>query len=59
MSGEHGLDHGAAAMRASACQIRCSALPGTRALLADHHGITHATLQVEPDIHHGFDEVTW
>ncbi len=30
-----------------------------RALLADHHGITHATLQVEPDDHRGCDEMTW
>ena len=34
-------------------------LDQARALLADHHGINHATLQVEPDDHHGCDEVTW
>ncbi len=28
-------------------------------LLAEHHGITHATLQIEPDDHDGCDEVTW
>ncbi|MEI7547591.1 MAG: cation diffusion facilitator family transporter [Actinomycetota bacterium] len=30
-----------------------------RALLAERHGITHATLQVEPDDHCGCDEVKW
>ncbi len=34
-------------------------LDQARALLADRHGITHATLQVEPDDHHGCDEMTW
>lgn len=34
-------------------------LDEARTLLADHHGITHATLQVEPDDHHGCDELTW
>ena len=34
-------------------------LDQARALLADHHGITHATLQVEPEDHHGCDELTW
>jgi cobalt-zinc-cadmium efflux system protein len=34
-------------------------LDQARHLLADRHGITHATLQVEPDNHHGCDEVTW
>jgi len=34
-------------------------LDRARALLAERHGITHATLQVEPDDHHGCDEVTW
>ncbi|MEP7202295.1 MAG: cation diffusion facilitator family transporter [Ilumatobacteraceae bacterium] len=34
-------------------------LDQARHLLADRHGITHATLQVEPDDHHGCDEVTW
>ena len=34
-------------------------LDQARSLLADHHGITHATLQVEPEDHHGCDELTW
>jgi cobalt-zinc-cadmium efflux system protein len=34
-------------------------LDEARALLAEHHGITHATLQVEPDDHRGCDELTW
>jgi cobalt-zinc-cadmium efflux system protein len=34
-------------------------LDQARQLLADRHGITHATLQIEPDDHHGCDEVTW
>jgi cobalt-zinc-cadmium efflux system protein len=34
-------------------------LDQARELLAAHHGITHATLQVEPDNHHGCDELTW
>ena len=34
-------------------------LDQARALLADQHGITHATLQVEPDDHHGCEELTW
>jgi len=34
-------------------------LDQARHLLADRHGITHATLQVEPDNHHGCDEITW
>ena len=34
-------------------------LDQARAMLAERHGITHATLQVEPADHHGCDEVTW
>lgn len=34
-------------------------LDEARALLAERHGITHATLQVEPDDHHGCEELTW
>ena len=34
-------------------------LDRARALLADKHGITHATLQVEPDDHKGCDDVSW
>jgi cobalt-zinc-cadmium efflux system protein len=34
-------------------------LDQARQMLADRHGITHATLQVEPEDHHGCDEVTW
>jgi cobalt-zinc-cadmium efflux system protein len=34
-------------------------LDQARVLLAERHGITHATLQVEPDDHHGCDEMTW
>jgi cobalt-zinc-cadmium efflux system protein len=34
-------------------------LDQARTLLAERHGITHATLQVEPDDHHGCDEITW
>ena len=30
-----------------------------RDLLSDHHGITHATLQVEPASHRGCDELDW
>lgn len=34
-------------------------LDQARVLLAEGHGITHATLQVEPEDHHGCDELTW
>jgi cobalt-zinc-cadmium efflux system protein len=34
-------------------------LDRARTLLAERHGITHATFQVEPDDHHGCDEVSW
>lgn len=34
-------------------------LDQARALLAERHGITHATLQVEPDDHDGCNEMTW
>ncbi len=34
-------------------------LDQARALLAERHGITHATVQVEPDNHQGCNEVTW
>ena len=34
-------------------------LDQARALLAAQHGITHATLQVEPDDHRGCEEMTW
>jgi cobalt-zinc-cadmium efflux system protein len=34
-------------------------LDTARALLAERHGITHATFQVEPDDHRGCDEVSW
>jgi len=34
-------------------------LDEARALLRDRYGITHATLQVEPETHHGCAEVNW
>jgi cobalt-zinc-cadmium efflux system protein len=34
-------------------------LDRARSCLADHHGIAHATFQVEPDDHEGCDEVSW
>lgn len=34
-------------------------LDQARALLAERYGISHATLQVEPDDHTGCNEVTW
>ena len=34
-------------------------LDQARDLLKDRYGITHATLQVEPDDHHGCEEVAW
>lgn len=34
-------------------------LDRARELLRDHYGIGHATLQVEPDDHHGCEEVAW
>ena len=36
-----------------------SVLDQARHLLADRHGIKHATLQVEPEDHHGCDDVNW
>ena len=34
-------------------------LDQAKALLAEHFGIAHATLQVEPDSHLGCEELTW
>lgn len=34
-------------------------LDRARELLAERHGISHATLQVEPDDHHGCEDVSW
>ena len=34
-------------------------LDQARQLLAERHHITHATLQIEPDDHHGCEEMTW
>ncbi len=34
-------------------------LDRARALLSERYGINHATFQVEPDDHHGCDEMTW
>ena len=34
-------------------------LDGARSLLQGRYGIDHATLQVEPDDHHGCEDVTW
>jgi cobalt-zinc-cadmium efflux system protein len=34
-------------------------LDRARVILRDHHGIDHATLQVEPDTHEGCDELAW
>jgi cobalt-zinc-cadmium efflux system protein len=34
-------------------------LDRARELLAERHGIAHATLQVEPDSHRGCDDVAW
>ena len=36
-----------------------SVLDQARVLLAERYGITHATLQVEPDDHQGCNELTW
>jgi cobalt-zinc-cadmium efflux system protein len=34
-------------------------LDQARSLLSDRHGLSHATLQVEPDDHDGCDELSW
>ena len=34
-------------------------LDQARGLLAERHGITHATLQFEPVDHHGCEDVSW
>jgi cobalt-zinc-cadmium efflux system protein len=34
-------------------------LDQARSVLADRHGLHHATLQVEPDDHRGCDDVSW
>jgi cobalt-zinc-cadmium efflux system protein len=34
-------------------------LDRAREVLAERHGIAHATLQVEPDSHRGCDDVAW
>ncbi len=34
-------------------------LDTARQVLADHHGLDHATLQVEPEDHHGCAEMSW
>ena len=34
-------------------------LDQARSVLADRYGISHATLQVEPDDHRGCDDVSW
>jgi cobalt-zinc-cadmium efflux system protein len=34
-------------------------LDRARVLLSERFGITHATLQVEPETHVGCDELTW
>lgn len=34
-------------------------LDQARVLLADRYGVTHATLQIEPDDHTGCDEINW
>ncbi len=34
-------------------------LDAARTLLADRYGIAHATLQVEPEDHHGCEDVAW
>jgi cobalt-zinc-cadmium efflux system protein len=34
-------------------------LDQARLLLTERHGLTHATLQVEPDDHRGCDEISW
>jgi cobalt-zinc-cadmium efflux system protein len=34
-------------------------LDEARVILRERHGLSHATLQVEPDDHHGCDEVSW
>ena len=36
-----------------------SVLDQARAMLHEHHGISHATFQIEPEGHHGCDEVAW
>jgi cobalt-zinc-cadmium efflux system protein len=36
-----------------------SVLDQARQLLAERHRLQHATLQVEPDDHHGCDEIAW
>jgi cobalt-zinc-cadmium efflux system protein len=36
-----------------------SVLDQARAMLHERHGIAHATFQIEPEGHHGCDEVAW
>jgi len=53
------MDVATAHLMVSAGTDTHAVLDQARHLLAERHGITHATLQVEPDNHHGCDEVTW
>lgn len=54
-----GLDVASAHLMIAVGADSHAVLDQARALLADQHGLDHATLQVEPEDHHGCAELTW
>jgi cobalt-zinc-cadmium efflux system protein len=54
-----GMDVVTAHLMVSAGTDTHAVLDQARELLGERHGITHATLQIEPDDHRGCDELGW
>ena len=53
------MDVASAHVMVSAGTDAHAVLDRARSILADRYGVSHATLQVEPDDHTGCEEVTW
>ena len=53
------MDVASAHVMVSAGTDAHAVLDQARSILADRYGVSHATLQVEPDDHTGCEEVTW
>ena len=53
------MDVASAHLMVTAGQDTHAVLDQARELLAERYDVTHATLQIEPDDHHGCDEISW
>ena len=53
------MEVASAHLRVNAAADNHAVLDQARAMLHERHGIAHATFQIEPEGHHGCDEIAW